>query len=104
MLASAIIAIITIRSGSCILALISSESLSFLIEFLAASPSIAYGVWGVLVLGPFLQTNVEPGLNSVFLNSPRIPWYVQGTWTKAPCLGFLGTDSSPSGPVCSAPV
>ena len=30
---------------------------SFLIEFLAAVPSIAYGIWGLFVLAPFLQGN-----------------------------------------------
>ena len=35
---------------------------SFLIEFLAAIPSIAYGIWGLFVLAPFLQGNVAvPG-------------------------------------------
>ena len=33
---------------------------AFLIEFLAAIPSIAYGIWGLFVLGPFLQTHLEP--------------------------------------------
>src|SRR3954447_6551607 len=28
---------------------------SFLVEFLAAIPSIAYGLWGLIVLAPFLQ-------------------------------------------------
>jgi phosphate transport system permease protein len=32
---------------------------SFLIEFLAAIPSIAYGIWGLFVLAPFLQGNVR---------------------------------------------
>ena len=31
---------------------------SFLIEFLAAIPSIAYGIWGLFVLAPFLQGGV----------------------------------------------
>jgi len=35
---------------------------SFLIEFLAAIPSIAYGIWGMVVLGPFLQQRLEPFL------------------------------------------
>ena len=35
---------------------------SFLIEFLAAIPSIAYGIWGLFVLAPFLQHQVEPTL------------------------------------------
>jgi phosphate transport system permease protein len=37
---------------------------SFLVEFLAAIPSIAYGMWGLFVLAPFLQRFVEPGLRS----------------------------------------
>src|SRR5262249_10594811 len=37
---------------------------SFLIEFLAAIPSIAYGMWGLFVLAPFLQHYVEPWLRS----------------------------------------
>ena len=31
------------------------KPLSFLIEFLAAIPSIAYGMWGLMVLAPLLQ-------------------------------------------------
>lgn len=37
---------------------------SFLIEFLAAIPSIAYGMWGLFVLAPFLQHYVEPAIRS----------------------------------------
>lgn len=36
-----------------------SAPVSFLIEFLAAIPSIAYGIWGLFVLAPFLQGNVR---------------------------------------------
>jgi phosphate transport system permease protein len=38
--------------------------ISFLIEFLAAIPSIAYGMWGLFVLAPFLQQYVEPAIRS----------------------------------------
>jgi phosphate transport system permease protein len=41
-----------------------SGPVSFLVEFLAAIPSIAYGMWGLFVLAPFLQHTVEPGLQS----------------------------------------
>jgi phosphate transport system permease protein len=44
---------------------------SFLIEFLAAIPSIAYGIWGLFVLAPFLQ-RVEPLLAGVFSGWPVI--------------------------------
>ncbi len=37
---------------------------SFLIEFLAAIPSIAYGIWGLFVLAPFLQEHVEPWIRT----------------------------------------
>ena len=41
-----------------------SAPVSFLIEFLAAIPSIAYGMWGLFVLAPFLQSHVEPAIHS----------------------------------------
>ncbi len=34
----------------------------FLIELLAAVPSVVYGLWGVFVLAPFLRNTVEPFL------------------------------------------
>jgi phosphate transport system permease protein len=39
---------------------------SFLVEFLAAIPSIAYGIWGVFVLAPFLRSYVERPLMHAF--------------------------------------
>lgn len=60
-----------------------SPFVSFLIEFLAAIPSIAYGFWGLFVLVPFIQTYVEPGLNRFFLSVPG--------------LSFLGTGLSLTG-------
>jgi phosphate transport system permease protein len=35
-----------------------------LIEMLAAVPSIIMGLWGFLVLAPFVQKDIEPGLHS----------------------------------------
>ncbi len=52
--------------------------LSFLIEFLAAIPSIAYGMWGLMVLAPFLQDSVEPFLRSV-LDLPGLHWLFRET-------------------------
>lgn len=37
---------------------------SFLVEFLAAIPSVAYGMWGLFVLAPFLQRTVEPAIRA----------------------------------------
>jgi phosphate transport system permease protein len=36
------------------------------IELLAATPSIIYGMWGLFVLAPFLQTTVQPALIGFF--------------------------------------
>jgi phosphate transport system permease protein len=36
---------------------------SFLVQMLAAIPSVVYGLWGVFVLAPWLRTEVEPFLN-----------------------------------------
>lgn len=34
----------------------------FLVEMLAAIPSVVYGLWGIFVLAPWLKETVEPGL------------------------------------------
>ncbi len=39
-----------------------SRSIGFLIEMLAAIPSVVYGLWGIFVLAPSLRTRVEPAL------------------------------------------
>jgi phosphate transport system permease protein len=36
--------------------------LSFLVELLAAVPSVVYGLWGLFVLAPYLQTTLDPTL------------------------------------------
>lgn len=41
-----------------------SSFLGFLIEMLAAIPSVVYGLWGVFVLAPFLRSTVEPFLGA----------------------------------------
>ncbi|HWD96541.1 MAG TPA: phosphate ABC transporter permease subunit PstC [Acidimicrobiales bacterium] len=35
-----------------------------LVELLAAIPSVVYGLWGLLVIAPWMQTTVNPWLNS----------------------------------------
>jgi phosphate transport system permease protein len=47
---------------------------SFLIEFLAAIPSIAYGIWALFVLVPFLQRDFEPALISTFGKTAIFSW------------------------------
>ena len=41
-------------------------SFSFLIEILAAIPSIIYGFWGIFVLAPFMRLSFQPFLQSTF--------------------------------------
>ena len=37
---------------------------AILVELLAAIPSVILGLWGIIILGPFLQHHLEPFLNS----------------------------------------
>lgn len=62
--------------------------LSFLVEFLAAIPSIAYGAWGLFVLAPILQHHVEPWIVRNFRGVPVLHWMfyqrinVGGEWVE----------------------
>jgi phosphate transport system permease protein len=49
-------------------------AVSFLVEFLASIPSIAYGIWGLFVLAPFLQSRVEPVLARMLGAVPGLAW------------------------------
>lgn len=40
--------------------------LGFLVEMLAAIPSVVYGLWGLFVVVPFLRVNVQPFLAKYF--------------------------------------
>ena len=44
--------------------------MSFMVELLAAIPSIVYGLWGVFVLVPWLRVSVEPKLLKIFGTFP----------------------------------
>jgi phosphate transport system permease protein len=41
-----------------------SRPVGFLVELLAAIPSVVYGLWGIFVLAPFLRNYIEPALGS----------------------------------------
>jgi phosphate transport system permease protein len=41
-----------------------STVLSFIVELLAAIPSVILGLWGIFVLAPWLRTHVEPALGA----------------------------------------
>jgi phosphate transport system permease protein len=40
--------------------------ITFVVELLAAIPSVVYGLWGIFVLAPFLRVHVEPPLQHWF--------------------------------------
>ena len=44
--------------------------IAFLVEMLAAIPSVVYGLWGIFVLAPWLRETVEPGLAKWFGFTP----------------------------------
>ncbi len=56
---------------------------SFLVELLAAIPSIAYGLWGIAVLVPLMQKGVQPALAKSLGN---LPWV--GELFAKPASGF----------------
>jgi phosphate transport system permease protein len=66
-----------------------------LIELLAAIPSIIYGIWGLFVLAPFLQSTVQPALISMLGPVPVIgllfsgPPLGLGVLTAGIILGFM---------------
>ncbi len=43
-----------------------ARPLAFVVELLAAIPSVVYGIWGIFVLAPFLRVYVEPPLQRWF--------------------------------------
>jgi phosphate transport system permease protein len=43
-----------------------AAAIGFLVEMLAAIPSVIYGLWGIFVLAPWLRTDVQPWLGKYF--------------------------------------
>lgn len=43
-----------------------AQPLGFLVELLAAIPSVVYGLWAIFVLAPFLREYIQPPLQSLF--------------------------------------
>jgi phosphate transport system permease protein len=65
--------------------------LSFLIELLAAVPSVVYGLWGLFVLSPFVRTHIGPALQSVLGWTPLFsgPIYGVGLLTAGIILALM---------------
>ncbi|MGO8693153.1 MAG: phosphate ABC transporter permease subunit PstC [Rectinemataceae bacterium] len=51
---------------------------SFIIELLVAIPSVAYGIWGLFVLVPFMRGTIEPFLQNVLGHVPVLGALVAG--------------------------
>jgi phosphate transport system permease protein len=55
-----------------------SNPISFVVELLAAIPSIIYGLWGFFVLAPIMRSGTEPFLKTVLGPIPGVNALVQG--------------------------
>ena len=55
-----------------------ARPVGFLVELLAAIPSVVYGLWGIFVLAPFLRSYVEPPLAKAFGKLPLFQGPITG--------------------------
>ena len=53
--------------------------LTYIVELLAAVPSVVYGLWGIFVLGPVMRVSVEPVIQDIFGFLPIFQGNVIGT-------------------------
>jgi phosphate transport system permease protein len=51
---------------------------AFIVELLAAIPSIIYGLWGFFVLGPFMRQFLERPMKNAFSGVPGLNQFVAG--------------------------
>ncbi len=65
--------------------------LRFLVEMLAAIPSVVYGLWGIFVLAPFIRTSVQPVLVQIFPGVPLFegPPYGVGLFSAGVILAIM---------------
>ncbi len=55
-----------------------ARPIGFLVELLAAIPSVVYGLWGIFVLAPFLREYVQPPLSSALGWTPFFSGSITG--------------------------
>ena len=55
-----------------------ARPVGFMVELLAAIPSVVYGLWGIFVLAPFLRVYVEPALAKLFWWIPLFSGSITG--------------------------
>lgn len=68
-----------------------ARPLGFVIELLAAVPSVVFGLWGLFVLAPAMRDVIDPGLNKVlgFLPLFQGPSYGIGLLTAGVLLALM---------------
>lgn len=68
-----------------------ARPLAFMIELLAAVPSVVFGLWGLFVLAPFMRDAIDPGLRAVlgFLPLFQGPSYGIGLLTASVLLALM---------------
>src|SRR5437868_5871737 len=52
--------------------------IAFLVQLLAAIPSVVYGLWGIFVLAPLLRNHVYPALQKAFGSVPLFQGQING--------------------------
>jgi phosphate transport system permease protein len=64
---------------------------SFLVELLAGIPSVIFGFWGIIVLGPFLRYGIEPVLSKYLYFVPGFspPVYSSGLLASGIILAIM---------------
>lgn len=55
-----------------------ARPVTFLVELLAAIPSVVYGLWGIFVLAPFLRETAGPALGGIFGWTPFFSGTLRG--------------------------
>jgi phosphate transport system permease protein len=60
--------------------------IGMMVELLAAIPSVVLGLWGIVVMGPFLQTHVEPWMIDHLGFIPFFDGYPSGVGLLPACL------------------
>ncbi len=82
------------------------DPVAFLVEILAAIPSVVYGLWGIFLLAPFMRVYVDPllikaggtlvglltGITLIFVSSALLGKFVKGIYGTALSLviGLIG--------------
>jgi len=68
-----------------------ARPIGFMVELLAAIPSVVYGLWAVFMLGPWLRDHIDPILSAVFGFLPLFkgPHVAVGMLTAAVVLAIM---------------